>query len=110
MSVTLRAGDRSQPGQDVCLAGFFSYGRRATGARIGVNYKQIPVNRPKAPVHSYSKDGRMAGRECVRPGVRAELQGRTEGRFPAQYPQVEGVGKASGEFIHARLHQAEGRR
>ncbi len=28
-------------------------------ARLGVNYKQIPVNAPKAPVHSYSKDGAM---------------------------------------------------
>ena len=28
-------------------------------ARLGVNYKQIPVNSPKAPVHSYSKDGAM---------------------------------------------------
>ena len=28
-------------------------------ARLGVNYKQIPVNRPQAPVHSYSKDGAM---------------------------------------------------
>ena len=26
-------------------------------ARLGVNYKQIPVNTPHAPVHSYSKDG-----------------------------------------------------
>ncbi|MGB8634820.1 MAG: catalase [Rhodanobacteraceae bacterium] len=26
-------------------------------ARLGVNYKQIPVNQPKCPVHSYSKDG-----------------------------------------------------
>ena len=26
-------------------------------ARLGVNYRQIPVNHPKAPVHSYSKDG-----------------------------------------------------
>lgn len=25
--------------------------------RLGVNYKQIPVNAPTAPVHSYSKDG-----------------------------------------------------
>jgi len=29
-------------------------------ARLGVNYKEIPVNKPKSPVHSYSKDG--AGR------------------------------------------------
>jgi catalase len=28
-------------------------------ARLGVNYKQIPVNAPHAPVHSYSKDGAM---------------------------------------------------
>lgn len=28
-------------------------------ARLGVNYKQIPVNSPKVEVHSYSKDGAM---------------------------------------------------
>jgi catalase len=28
-------------------------------ARLGVNYKQIPVNAPEVPVHSYSKDGAM---------------------------------------------------
>ncbi|MEO8039368.1 MAG: catalase [Betaproteobacteria bacterium] len=28
-------------------------------ARLGVNYRQIPVNMPKSPVHSYSKDGAM---------------------------------------------------
>ena len=28
-------------------------------ARLGVNYKQIPVNAPQSPVHSYSKDGAM---------------------------------------------------
>ncbi|MDO3401677.1 catalase [Mycolicibacterium neoaurum] len=27
--------------------------------RLGVNYKQIPVNSPKTAVHSYSKDGAM---------------------------------------------------
>jgi catalase len=36
----------------------FSYAD-AHRARLGVNYKQIPVNAPKAPVHSYSKDGAM---------------------------------------------------
>jgi catalase len=40
------------------LARGFSYAD-AHRARIGVNYKQIPVNAPKAPVHSYSKDGAM---------------------------------------------------
>jgi hypothetical protein len=32
---------------------------RRQRARLGVNFRQIPVNRPKSPVHSYSKDGAM---------------------------------------------------
>jgi catalase len=40
------------------LARGFSYAD-AHRARLGVNYKQIPVNRPRVPVHSYSKDGAM---------------------------------------------------
>jgi catalase len=40
------------------LARGFSYAD-AHRARLGVNYQQIPVNRPHAPVHSYSKDGAM---------------------------------------------------
>jgi catalase len=40
------------------LARGFSYAD-AHRARLGVNYKQIPVNRPKCPVYSYSKDGAM---------------------------------------------------
>jgi catalase len=40
------------------LARGFSYAD-AHRARLGVNYQQIPVNTPKSPVHSYSKDGAM---------------------------------------------------
>ena len=40
------------------LARVFSYAD-AHRARLGVNYQQIPVNKPKCPVHSYSKDGAM---------------------------------------------------
>jgi catalase len=40
------------------LARGFSYSD-AHRARLGVNYKQIPVNSPRVPVHSYSKDGAM---------------------------------------------------
>lgn len=36
----------------------FAYGD-AHRARLGANFSQIPVNRPKSPVHSYSKDGAM---------------------------------------------------
>jgi catalase len=38
------------------LARLFSYAD-AHRARIGTNYQQLPVNAPKCPVHSYSKDG-----------------------------------------------------
>ena len=40
------------------LARGFSYAD-AHRARLGVNYKQIPVNSPHVPVHAYSKDGAM---------------------------------------------------
>ena len=40
------------------LARGFSYAD-AHRARLGVNYQQIPVNRPKSAVHAYSKDGVM---------------------------------------------------
>jgi catalase len=40
------------------LARGFSYSD-AHRARLGVNYRQIPVNSPKVAVHSYSKDGAM---------------------------------------------------
>src|SRR6202050_2966191 len=42
------------------LARGFSYSD-AHRARLGVNYKQIPVNSPQVEVHSYSKDGVMRG-------------------------------------------------
>jgi catalase len=40
------------------LARGFSYAD-AHRARLGVNYKQIPVNSPHVEVHSYAKDGHM---------------------------------------------------
>jgi catalase len=40
------------------LARGFSYAD-AHRARLGVNYQQIPVNRPHSAVRSYSKDGAM---------------------------------------------------
>jgi catalase len=36
-------------------------------ARLGVNYKQRPVNAPKCAVHSYSKDGAMRIRNATDP-------------------------------------------
>jgi len=48
------------------LARGFSYAD-AHRARMGVNYKQIPVNTPKVPVHAYSKDGAMRIRNATDP-------------------------------------------
>ncbi|WP_440100361.1 catalase [Streptosporangium sp. H16] len=47
------------PSPDKMLQGrLFSY-PDAHRYRIGVNYQQLPINAPKAPVHSYNKDGQM---------------------------------------------------
>jgi catalase len=47
------------PSPDKMLLGrLFSY-PDAHRYRIGTNYAQLPVNAPKSPVHSYSKDGAM---------------------------------------------------
>ena len=48
------------------LARGFSYAD-AHRARLGVNYKQIPVNAPQADVHSYSKDGVMRVHNATEP-------------------------------------------
>ncbi len=40
------------------LARIFSYAD-AHRYRVGTNHAQLPVNAPKAPVHTYSKDGAM---------------------------------------------------
>jgi len=32
--------------------------------RVGTNYEQLPINAPRSPVHSYSKDGAMAYRHA----------------------------------------------
>ncbi|MDT5095228.1 MAG: catalase [Mycobacterium sp.] len=47
------------PSPDKMLLGrIFAYAD-AHRVRIGSNYNQLPVNAPKSPVHSYSKDGHM---------------------------------------------------
>jgi catalase len=80
------------------LARLFSYAD-AHRARLGVNYKQIPVNRPRSPVHSYTKDGAMRIDNVSDPVYVPNSKGgpRADGE---RYPQLE-VWKASGEFIRA---------
>jgi catalase len=79
------------------LARLFSYAD-AHRARLGVNYKQIVVNQPKVPVHSYSKDGAMRIHNVSDPVYAPNSKGgpKADGQ---RYPQVE-VWNASGEFVH----------
>ncbi len=67
--------------------------------RLGVNYKQIPVNRPKAPVHSYSKDGAMRVQNVSDPVYAPNSKGgpKADGE---RYPEAA-IWEASGEFIRA---------
>jgi len=67
--------------------------------RLGVNYKQIPVNRPKAPVNSYSKDGPMRIDNVSDPVYAPNSKGGplADGE---RYPD-NAVWAADGEFVRA---------
>lgn len=80
------------------LARVFSYAD-AHRARLGVNYKQIPVNAPKVPVHSYSKDGVMRVQKVSDPVYAPNSKGGPQAD-PERYPHVE-KWEASGEFMRA---------
>ncbi len=80
------------------LARIFSYAD-AHRARIGVNYKQIPVNAPVAPVHSYSKDGAMRVQKVSDPVYAPNSKGGPQADGE-RYPAAE-TWEASGEFLHA---------
>ncbi len=80
------------------LARVFSYAD-AHRARLGVNYKQIPVNAPKCPVHSYSKDGAMRVQN-VRDPVYAPNSKDGPEADPERYPE-DATWSAKGEFVRA---------
>src|SRR5450755_1773656 len=80
------------------LARGFSYAD-AHRARLGVNYQQIPVNRPKAQVRSYSKDGAMRVDNVTDPVYAPNSKGG---------PQADTVGygepagwHTDGDMVHA---------
>ncbi len=62
--------------------------------RLGVNYKQIPVNRPIAPLHSYSKDGAMRVQNIQDPVYAPNTKGGPKADSE-RYPEVA-VWEASG--------------
>jgi catalase len=78
------------------LARGFSYAD-AHRARIGVNYQQIPVNRPRSPVHSYSKDGAMRMDLVTDPVYAPNSYGGPQAD-PVHYPETA-VWAADGEMV-----------
>jgi catalase len=80
------------------LARLISYAD-AHRARLGVNYKQIPVNRPKSPVHSYSKGGAMRVQNVSDPVYTPNSMGGPK-PDPEHYPE-QAVWDASGRFIRS---------
>jgi catalase len=80
------------------LGRIFAYAD-AHRARLGVNYKQIPVNAPHSPVHSYSKDGAMRVHNVSDPVYAPNSKGGPQAD-PARYPSVE-TWSASGDMVRA---------
>ncbi|MGH8501391.1 MAG: catalase, partial [Gammaproteobacteria bacterium] len=78
------------------LARGFSYAD-AHRARLGVNYKQIPVNAPKVPVHSYSKDGVMRVKNVTDPVYAPNSYGGPAADA-ATYPEAA-IWAADGEMV-----------
>ncbi|MFU1477593.1 catalase [Roseovarius sp. C7] len=78
------------------LARGFSYAD-AHRARLGVNYKQIPVNAPKCPVYSYSKDGAHRAQKAEDPVYAPNSYGG-----PSAQPETNGeagIWHADGELV-----------
>jgi catalase len=80
------------------LARLFSYAD-AHRARLGVNYTQIPVNTPKSPVHSYSKDGAMRTENVSDPVYAPNSYGGPKADT-ARYGEPAGW-QADGEMVRA---------
>ena len=79
------------------LARGFSYSD-AHRARLGANYRQIPVNEPKSPVHSYSKDGAMRVRNATDPVYAPNSYGGPQAD-PARAAEVRWM--ADGEMVRS---------
>ncbi len=87
------------PSPDKMLLGrLFAYAD-AHRARLGVNYKQIPVNAPQCPVHSYSKDGAMRVQNVTDPVYHPNSKGGPSAAAN-DLPFYE-KWSASGEFMRA---------
>jgi catalase len=87
------------PSPDKMLLGrMFSY-PDAHRARIGANYNQLPVNAPRSPVHSYSKDGAMRYQNVSDPVYAPNSKGGPVADV-AHYGEPAGW-YTDGEMVHA---------
>lgn len=78
------------------LGRMFAYAD-AHRARLGVNYKQIPVNKPQCPVHSYTKDGAMRTENVSDPVYAPNTKGGAHAD-PERAPNMETFG-AEGNMV-----------
>ncbi|HEX4220821.1 MAG TPA: catalase [Pseudonocardiaceae bacterium] len=87
------------PSPDRMLLGrLFSYAD-AHRYRIGANYRQLPVNAPVVPVHSYSKDGAMRYTKVSDPVYAPNSKGGPAAD-PAHYGEPAGW-HADGDLVHS---------
>jgi len=90
------------------LTRIFSYAD-AHRYRVGTNHDQLPVNAPRSPVHSYSKDGAM--RYSFAPATSPVYAPNSKGG-PVADPQAAGEGSwdSDGELVRAahELHAEDG--
>ncbi|MCP8898099.1 catalase [Gilvimarinus xylanilyticus] len=84
------------------LGRMFAYAD-AHRARLGVNYKQIPVNKPQCPVHSYTKDGAMRTENVSDPVYAPNSKGGAHAD-PERAPNMETFG-AEGNMVRAAYTQ-----
>ena len=89
------------------LARGFSYAD-AHRARLGVNYQQIPVNRPRSAVRSYSKDGAMRVDNVTDPVYYPNSFDGSPAAETSTYAE-EAVWAADGEMVRAasKLHSED---
>lgn len=80
------------------LARLFAYAD-AHRARLGVNYKQVPVNKPQCPVHSYSKDGALRVTNVTDPVYAPNSKGGPSASVSQRVDYEKW--SASGEFVRA---------
>jgi catalase len=81
------------------LARGFSYAD-AHRARLGVNYQQIPVNRPRSAVRSYSKDGAMRVENVTDPVYYPNSFDRAPAAYTSAYAE-RAVWAADGEMVRS---------